>query len=107
MIELVVLITMVYSFAAVCALRGMWLRHLDRLRAKWVARTLDDITGKPVSVAVTQFGSPFEVIEGSGKRFYVWKSPPSHNFPEGTGLLIVNVIANDAGRVLQSSWFTR
>jgi hypothetical protein len=106
-VETIVFFVMLYAFVVGTALRRAWLRRRDRRRAEWVSQRLAEMRGKPLAEAVSRFGSPFEVITGTERSFYVWKSPPSENFPRGSGLLIVNVITDAAGQVTQSSWSTR
>ena len=107
LVEFIVFFILLYAFIVAAGLHRYWLRLRDRRRGRWVAATLDGMAGRPVEEALTRFGIPFEVIEGTGRRFYVWKSPPSRNFPAGSGLLIVNVITDAGGEVMESSWHTR
>ena len=106
-VEAIVFFVMLYAFVVGAALRRIWLRYRDKRRDAWVKRVLDEMRGKPLAEAVSQFGSPFEVIDGTESSFYVWKSPPSKSFPQGTGLLVVNVVTDAAGQIIQSSWSIR
>jgi len=103
-VEFIVFFALLSAFAIASALRRMWLRYRDRKRARWIAMTLEAINGRPVEDAVGRFGSPFEVIEGRERTLYVWKSPPSELIPPGTGLVVVNAIADSTGQITQTSW---
>ena len=107
MVEIIVFFILLYAFIAATGVRRYLLRMRDRRRMRWVTAALERMAGRPVEEALEIFGSPFEVVEGRERRFYVWKSPPSRNFPPGSGLLIVNVVADAEGQVTESSWQTR
>ena len=107
MVEIIVFLILLYAFIAATQVHRYWLRVRDRRRQRWVTAALERMEGRPVEEALDVFGSPFEVVEGRERRFYVWKSPPSRNFPVGSGLLIVNLVADSDGQVTESSWQTR
>lgn len=99
-------ILLCFTFAITAAHRA-WVRHRDRCRGRWVAGTLNRLAGRSIGEAFALFGPPFETNQGTGRVFYVWKSPPSDRFPKGTGLLIVNLLTDQQGQIEETSWQTR
>ncbi|HME11152.1 MAG TPA: hypothetical protein VKG25_29115 [Bryobacteraceae bacterium] len=85
--------------------RSVWQAHCDRRRARWLKAHLASLD--TVNSAISEFGPPWEVINGTGQSLYLWKSPPAEAFPQGTGLLIVNLVTDQAGHVKRASWETR
>jgi hypothetical protein len=106
-VEAFFLVVMLIGFWAAAVVRDLWNQQRDRRRRRWLSRLLPRLVGQPVDEAIAQFGPPFEVLEGAGSRLYCWKSPPSQQFPGGTGLLIVDLIVDRQGMVTRSSWHER
>lgn len=79
-------------------------RH-DRRRARWLREHLARL--ETANSAISEFGPPWEILDGTGQMLYLWKSPPAETFPRGTGLLIVNLVTDQTGHVKRASWETR
>jgi hypothetical protein len=106
-VEFIVFFVMLVGFVLFSTSRG-WLTSLrERRRARFLDAKMQELSGKAVSVALEQFGPPFEDFTGStGRSLYVWRSPPSDNFPQGPGLLIVTLTAEN-GLISHTDWKTR
>jgi len=72
-----------------------------------VSRYCRELIGRKAEDARELLGEPFSVFEGRQKTLYEWKSPPSENFPRGSGLLIFYVTADENGWITGVSWQTR
>ena len=77
----------------------------DRRQANRVSRFVDALHGQAITQIVESFGPPREQFTGSsGRSIYVWRRPPSKNFPEIRGLLVVTLTVGDDGHVAETEW---
>jgi hypothetical protein len=88
---------------AVLAFQSFWQAQCRRRRTQWLETHLANLDN--VDSAIIEFGAPSEVIVGTGQALYLWKSPAAA--PSGPGLLIVNLVTDQAGHVKRGSWETR
>lgn len=104
----------VFFFASLTVL-GLWLilrDFLDRFRQRYRARRVDELLaplpGREVARAEALFGTPHEVLDGSGgRRLYVWKSPVTRAIPRAPALLIITLTVDGAGNVTHAAWEER
>jgi hypothetical protein len=106
-VEPLLFIIFVYLFGLMAFGRiGLrWWRNYRRDR--WLWRWTSEALGRRVEEVTATLGPPFEVYRGAGRTLYEWKSPPSGRLPQGSGLLILYVVAGDDGRVIHATWQTR
>ncbi len=106
-VEFLVLVVMLGGFVLFTTSRGWLTNFRERRRGQLLDAKMLTLPGKPISAVIEEFGPPFEAFTGSsGRGLYVWKSPPSTNFPKGRGLLIVT-LTTEQGVVSQTDWKTR
>jgi hypothetical protein len=101
--EILVFFLSVSLLLAVLGFQSLWQARCRRRRAQWLEAHLANLDN--VDSAIVEFGAPSEVIVGTGQALYLWKSPAAA--PSGPGLLIVNLVTDQAGHVKRASWETR
>jgi len=87
--------------------RYFWRSRRDRRREQYVRELSRSVIGRLEGDLLRDLGEPWAILPGSTRKLYEWKSPPSRNFPPGSGLLIFYVVFDGTGRATESSWQTR
>jgi hypothetical protein len=106
-LEPLFLIAFVYLFGLLAVGRSGWREWQKSRREKRMRGWAATLQGRPAGEALAAFGPAFEIFEGSTRRLYEWKSPPSDAFPPAPGLLIVYVVTGPDGNITSVSWHTR
>jgi hypothetical protein len=106
-VEPILFVLCVYGVILLAFGRMGWRLLRDVLRERRVRGYCRELIGQQVGVARELFGEPFSVSPGRGRTLLEWKSPPSPNFPGGSGLLIFYVVVGADGRIAEASWQTR
>lgn len=105
--EPIILVLCIYGVVLLAFGRMGWRYFRDSMRERRVREYCRELIGQRGEVARELFGEPFGVFPGRGRTLMEWKSPPSENFPGGSGLLIFYVTLGPDGRIVDASWQTR
>ncbi|MBC7927610.1 MAG: hypothetical protein H7039_18340 [Bryobacteraceae bacterium] len=106
-VEPILFVLTLYSFLMLALGRRWWQQFQDARREEHVGRYCRELIGQPVQNARARFGEPFAVSSGSTRTLYEWKSPPSRQFPPGSGLLILYLVEERGEGIVSASWETR
>lgn len=108
LIEILVFVAMLLLFYAGTQIWSLVSRVRARIRGRRIDAMVKSMDGQRIQDAEKLFGPPLEVVDGTtGRQLYIWKSPPSEQFPPGPGLLIVTLTVDSHGWITHAVWKAR
>ena len=108
MIEITTFGLMVLALIVGTLARDYWRARRDRNRAIQINALVVEFTNQPLESLVALVGDPYEMAQGlSGRRLYIWKSPPNEKLPRGSGLLTMAATIEADGLISGIEWRDR
>ena len=80
-------------------------RRQDARRAECMSTLVDSLKGMEITTVLARYGPPRDQFSGStGRSIYTWRRPPSNEFPEMRGLVVITLTVNESGHVVDTAW---